>query len=65
MRWYFLSATIIGVILLLVAIIVGLVLYNMSIHKKIQAFNNINQQIVNLNVLQDFINTISETSSVD
>ena len=59
------SATIIGVILLLVAIIVGLVLYNMSIHKKIQAFNNINQQIVNLNVLQDFINTISETSSVD
>ena len=37
----------------------------MSIHKKIQAFNNINQQIVNLNVLQDFINTISETSSVD
>lgn len=59
------TGIIIVVILLLVGIIIGLVLYNMSIHKKIQAFNNINEQIVNLNVLQDFINTISETSSAD
>ena len=59
------TGLIIVVILLLVGIIIGLVLYNMSIHKKIQAFNNINEQIVNLNVLQDFINTISETSSAD
>lgn len=39
--------------------------YNMSIHKKIESFKNINQQITSLNVLQDFMDTISETSSVD
>ncbi len=60
------SATIIiTVILFLVAIIIGLMVYNMSIHKKIEAFKNINQQITSLNVLQDFMNTISETSSTD
>ena len=53
------------VILLLVAIIVGLMFYNISIHKKVDAFKNIDQQITSLNVLQDFMNTISETSSVD
>ena len=53
------------IIILLVAIIVGLMIYNMSIHKKIEAFQNINQQITSLNVLQDFMDTISETSSVD
>ena len=53
------------IIILLVAIIMGLMLYNMSIHKKIDAFKNINQQITSLNVLQDFMNTISETSTAD
>lgn len=53
------------IILLLVAIIVGLMFYNISIHKKVDAFKNIDQQITSLNVLQDFMNTISETSSVD
>lgn len=56
---------IIAVILILVAVIVGLMVYNMSIHKKIDAFKNINAQITSLNVLQDFMNTISETSNVD
>ena len=40
-------------------------MYNMSIHKKIDAFKNINQQITSLNVLQDFMDTISETSSAN
>ena len=53
------------IIILLVAIIIALMMYNMSIHKKIEAFQNINQQITSLNVLQDFMDTISETSSVD
>ena len=53
------------IIILLAAIIVGLMMYNMSIHKKIDAFNNINQQITSLNVLQDFMDTLSETSSVE
>ena len=52
-------------VILLVVIIIGLVGYNISIHKKIDAFKNINQQITSLNVLQDFMNTISQTSSVD
>ena len=39
--------------------------YNMSIHKKIQNFNNLNQKITSLNVLQDFMNTVSEVTSVD
>jgi len=56
---------ILGVILLLVIIIILLMVYNMSIHKKIQNFNNLKQKITNLNVLQDFMNTISEVTSVD
>ena len=56
---------ILGVIILLVLIIVLLMVYNMSIHKKIQNFNNLNQKIASLNVLQDFMNTISEVTSVD
>ena len=51
---------IIAIIILLVAIIVFLMLYNMSIHKKIDTFNNLNQKIVSLNILQEFMDTISE-----
>ena len=53
------------IVIVLSSIIIGLMMYNMSIHKKIEAFKNINQQITSLNVLQDFMDTISETSSVD
>ncbi len=56
---------ILAVILLLVLIIGLLMVYNMSIHKKIQNFNNLNQKITSLNVLQDFMNTLSEVTSVD
>ena len=41
------------------------VIYNMSIHKKIESFNNLNQKVTNLNILQDFMDAISKTSSVD
>ena len=37
----------------------------MSIHKKIESFNNLNQKVTNLNILQDFMDAISKTSSVD
>lgn len=37
----------------------------MSIHKKIQNFNNLNQKITNLNILQDFMDTISKSASVE
>lgn len=52
-------------IIILVFAVVILVVYNMSIHKKIQTFNNINQKITSLNVLQDFMNTIGEYANVD
>ncbi len=52
------------IIILLVLIIVLLMLYNISIHKKVQNFHNLNQKITSLNVLQDFMNTISEVTSV-
>ena len=56
---------IIAVILILVVIIILLMVYNMSIHKKITNFNNLNQKVTNLNILQDFMDTISKTSSVE
>ena len=56
---------IIVVILILVVIIILLMVYNMSIHKKIQNFNKLNQKITNLNILQDFMDTISESTSVE
>ena len=52
-------------ILILVLAIAVLVFYNISIHGKIQRLNNTNQKIISLNVLQDFMNTIGEYSSVD
>ena len=56
---------IIGVILILVIIIVLLMIYNMSVHKKIESFNNLNQKVTNLNILQDFMDTISKSLSVE
>lgn len=56
---------IIGVILILVLIIILLMVYNMSIHKKIENFNNLNQKVTNLNILQDFMDTISKSASVE
>lgn len=54
----------ITIIALVIAVVI-LVIYNMSIHKKIETFKNINQKITSLNVLQDFMSTIGEYSSVD
>lgn len=54
-----------GVIIVLVLIIVVLIIYNLSIHNKIKTFNNINDRISNLNVLQEFLDTIGKDSSVD
>ena len=54
-----------GIVAVLIIVIVGLIIYNLSIQKKIQTFRNINQKITNLSVVQDFMNAIGETSSVD
>lgn len=53
------------IVLILVAIIIMLIIYNLNINKKIQDFNNLNRQVNNLRVLQDFLSTIGEYSSVD
>ena len=55
----------VAVVIILVLIVIGLIIYNLNIHKKIQAFNNINQRINNLSIVQDFMNTIGEYSTVD
>lgn len=52
-------------VIILILIVLGLIFYNLTIHKKIQKFKNMNQRINNLYVVQDFMNTIGETSSVE
>ena len=53
------------VILVLVVVIIGLIIYNLNIYKKIKYFSNVNDKISNLNVLQDFLDTIGKDFSVD
>ena len=50
---------------ILVTIVIVLLIYNILIHKKIEQFNNLTRQANNLRVLQDFLSTIGECSSVD
>ncbi len=56
---------IVAVVVILICIVIGLIIYNVSIHKKIQKFKNMNQRINNLTVVQDFMNAIGETSTVE
>ncbi len=56
---------IIVVVIILVAVIFGLIVYNITIHKKIQKLNNLDQKVRNLSVVQDFISAIGETSTVE
>lgn len=55
----------VAIVVILVIIVIGLIIYNLNIHKKIQTFNNINQRINNLSIVQDFMNAVGEYSSVD
>ncbi|MDO5556988.1 MAG: GGDEF domain-containing protein [Clostridia bacterium] len=52
------------VIILLVAIITILVLYNMSIHKRIAVFSNVNEKISNLNIVQEFMDVVASEIEV-
>jgi len=60
-----LGAISIVVVILLVLIVIALMLYNNRIHKKIEAFQNTNQKIASLNILQDFMDTLGEGTIVD
>jgi GGDEF domain-containing protein len=53
------------VIAILVIAILVLVTYNFHIQKKIEAYNNINDRINNLSVLQDFMKIAGQEDSVD
>lgn len=52
-------------IVILVFIVIALLFYNISLHKKVQKFSNVSQKINSLNVLQDFMNAIGENNSVN
>lgn len=54
-----------GLIIGLVCIVLILVIYNMSLHKKIQAFQNQSKRLTNLNILQDFMTIAGNDLSVD
>ena len=53
------------VVIILVFVIALLTIYNMSIHKKIQDLQNMNQKIANLTIVQDFMNIAGSGLSVD
>ena len=55
----------IAVVIVLIMIVIGLVIYNLNIHKKIQTFNNINQRINNLSIVQDFMNVVGDRATVE
>lgn len=55
---------IITVVAILVIIVLTLIIYNYSVHKKIETYSNLNQRITSLNVLQEFMKTLGETSSI-
>lgn len=55
----------VAIVVVLVIIVIGLVIYNLNIHKKIQTFNNINKRINNLSIVQDFMNIVGDRLSVD
>ncbi len=55
---------VLGIIILLVTIVMVLMIYNYSVHKKIDTFTNLNQRVTSLNVLQEFMNTLGENSTI-
>ena len=53
-------------ICLLVIVVVVLVVYNISINKRVKNYSNLNQKITSLNILKDFMDVLGEDiSSVD
>ena len=55
----------IAVIIVLFIIVIGLIVYNLSINKKVKVLSNTNQKINSLNVLQDFMNIVGSDSTAE
>ena len=53
------------IVFLLVIVIITLIVYNVLIQKKIKSFQNINDRINNLSILQDFMKLTGEEDSVE
>lgn len=56
---------IIAVIVILIIFVIGLILYNLSISKKVKSLSNTREMVANLQVLQDFMDVIGREISVD
>ena len=54
-----------AIIIILLGIAIALVVYNINLRKKLKTLDNTNQKVTSLNVLQDFMNTISEQITAD
>ena len=52
-------------VILLVIVVICLVVYNITIYKRVKALGNTNQKINSLNILQDFMNIVGSDTSVD
>ena len=59
------SGVALTIILVLVAIIIALIIYNMSIYKRTKQLSNTNEKVSNLIVLQNFIETIGKDIPAD
>ena len=53
------------IVIILSALAIGLLVYNIKLYQRIQKYKNVSQRIANLNVLQDFMSTIGEGLTVD
>lgn len=53
------------IIIILVIVILALLAYNVIINKKIEQYKSVSQKVVSLNVLQEFMNTIGEETTVE
>ena len=53
------------IIVVLVVIVLALLAYNVVVYKKIEKYENTNQRIQSLNVVQEFMSTIGEEETVD
>lgn len=53
------------IIIIFVLVVIALMIYNLSLYKRIQAFKVQNDRFTNLNILQDFINIVGSDFSVD
>jgi diguanylate cyclase (GGDEF)-like protein len=53
------------IVAILIMVVLALVAYNISINQKLQKYKNINQKVTNLRVVQNFMDAIGETSTVE